>query len=82
MFVYLQGMKKYGYQENLQWLDLTWENLLSAETWMSSQSKWAWVIHSHRLSHISFKWITQMIDNTETGQHRDLTYYSKPTYQK
>jgi hypothetical protein len=33
------GNEKYSYQPNLQRLDWAKENLLSPETWMSSQSK-------------------------------------------
>ena len=32
ILIYLQGMKKYGYQQNLQKLDWTRENLLSPKT--------------------------------------------------
>jgi hypothetical protein len=38
ILIYLQGMKKYGYQQNLQKSDLTKENLLSPETWVLSSN--------------------------------------------
>jgi hypothetical protein len=39
MFKFLQGMKNYDYQQNLEKLGLARENLLSPETRMSSRSR-------------------------------------------
>lgn len=85
MFLYLQEMKKkYGYQHNLQRLNLTRNNPL-VNGYMNEFTKLiAQVIHSHILisqllifpkytDKSTSRGLAQLIDHIRTGQHIDWT---------